>query len=87
MNIFSIVVDSIPDATILSVDDHIGLVFSGQSFGFSDSCFLQSVFGSDAFIPLTSYGPAFLIRYDVLVPGPSPFALSRAFKKELHEFP
>jgi hypothetical protein len=71
---------------ILSVDNHISLVFSGQSFCFSDGCFLRSMFGGDPFIPLTPYGPYPFIGDYVLVPGPSLFAMARAFEKELHQF-
>ena len=77
--------DAIPNAAILSVDNHICLVFPCQSFCFSNGCFLQPVFGGDALIPLPPYGPNPFIGHYVLVPGPSPFALTRAFKKELHE--
>lgn len=44
------------------------------------------MFGCDPFIPLTPYGPYPLIGDYVLVPGPSLFALARAFEKELHQF-
>ena len=78
--------DAIAYTAILSVDNHIGLVFSGQSFCFSNGCFLRSMFGGDPLIPLTPYGPYPFIGDYVLVPGPSLFALARAFEKELHQF-
>jgi hypothetical protein len=77
--------DAIANAAVLSVDNHIGLVFPGQSLCFIDGCFLQPVFGGDALIPLTPNGPIPIIGHYVLVPGPSPFASTDTFKKELHQ--
>jgi hypothetical protein len=68
------------------MDDHIGLVFPGQAFGFVDGRLLKAVFGGDPLVPLTPYGPPALIGYHVLVPGPSLFALATALKKGLHQF-
>ena len=58
-----------PNRPIRSMDDHIGLAFSGDAFGFTDSRALLAVFGGDALIPLPPYGPAVLIRHHMLVPG------------------
>jgi hypothetical protein len=68
------------------MDNHICLVFSGQAFCFIDGRILASVFGGDAFIAFSPYGPTFIIRHHVLVPGPSLFALTAAFKKDLYKF-
>ena len=78
--------DAVPYAAILSVDDHIGLVFPGEAFCFSDGRFLQSVLGGDALIALAPYGPMPFIGNHMLMPGPALLALARAFEKELHEF-
>jgi hypothetical protein len=67
------------------VDNYIRLVFPGQAFGFVNGRILSPVFGGDTFIPLPPHGPSAIIRYYVLVPGPSPFALPHAFKKDLHK--
>lgn len=83
--LISIARDAIANAAILPVDNHIGSVFSGQSLCLSNGCFLQPVFGGDALIPLPPYGPNPFIGHYMLVPGPSPFALTAAFKKELNE--
>jgi hypothetical protein len=68
------------------MDNHISLVFSGQSFCFVNSGILEPVFRRDAFIALTPYGPAVFIWHNVLVPGPSPLALTCTFKKDLYKF-
>ena len=68
------------------MDDHICLVFPGQAFCFINGRILAAVLGGDTFIPLTPYGPPVIIGYHVLVPGPSPLALTAAFKKDLYKF-
>jgi hypothetical protein len=68
------------------MDNDIGLVFPGQAFCFSYGRILATVFGGDPFIAFASYRPIVLIGYHVLVPGPTPFALTRAFKKDLYQF-
>ena len=68
------------------MDNHICLVFSGQAFCLIDGRILAAVFGGDTFIPFTSYGPTVIIGHHVLVPGPSSFALTAAFKKDLYKF-
>lgn len=82
----SIISNTIPYRPILPMDDHIGLIFSGQAFCLIDGRILQAVFGGDTFVPLTPYGPTVIIRYHVLVPGPSLFALPAALKKGLYQF-
>jgi len=81
-----IIVNTIAYGSILSMDNHISLVFSSQAFCFSNGRILASVFRGDTFIPLTPYGPTVFIRYNVLVPGPSSFALTSTFKKDLYKF-
>lgn len=68
------------------MDNHICLVFSGNSFGFVDGGALFPVFGGDAFVPLTPYRPALLIGNYVLVPGSWPVLFSGAVKENFHEF-
>jgi hypothetical protein len=68
------------------MDDHICLVFPGQTFCLINGRILAAVLGSDTFIPLTPYGPPVFKRYHVLVPCPTLFALTAAFKKDLYKF-
>ncbi len=82
----SIIPNTIPYRPILPMDDHIGLVFSGQAFCFVDGRILEAVFGGDAFVPLTPYGPPVLVGHHVLVPGPASLALPAALKKGFHKF-
>lgn len=84
--LFLIIVNSIPYGAVLSVDDHISLIFSGQAFCFPNGRILAPVFGGNSLISLPPYGPTGIIRDYVLVPGPSTFTLTRTFKKELHQF-
>jgi hypothetical protein len=83
--LFLIVVNTVPDRAILSVDNHIRLVFSGEAFRFIDGRILAPVFGGNAFIALPSYGPATFIRHHVLVPGPISAALPGTFKVGLYQ--
>jgi hypothetical protein len=68
------------------MDNHIGLVFSGQAFCFSNGRILAAVFGGNTFIPLSPYGPTVIIGHNVLVPGSSLCTLTAAFKKDLYKF-
>jgi hypothetical protein len=68
------------------MDDHICLVFPSQSFRFSNGRILASVFRGDTFIAFTPYGPTVFMRYHVLVPRPSLFALTPTFKKDFYQF-
>ena len=76
-------VNTITYGAILSVNNHICLVLSGQLFCLPNGCILTPVFRRNTFIPLTPYGPTVFMWYHMLVPGPSPFALTRTFKKDL----
>ncbi len=68
------------------MDNHIGLVFLCDAFGFSNGRILFSVLRRYAFVALATYRPSFFIRDHVLVPRPSSFALTRTFKEDLYQF-
>ena len=81
-----IIADPIAYTAIRPVDDHIRLVLPGQSPGLANSGVLTQVFGGDAFVALPPDGPPVFIGHHMLVPGPPPFVLAGAFKKDLCEF-
>ena len=81
-----IVLNSIPDRTVLPMNDHIGLLPPGDGFCLSDSGFLFSVLGGNSFIALPSHGPTVFIRYYMLMPGSGPGTLTGTFKNGLNYF-
>ena len=81
-----VVANTVADAAISPVDNHIGLVFSSNAFGFVNGSRLFPVFGGDAFVPLTAYRPILLIGHHVLVPGSGSVLCSGALKKNVYQF-
>jgi hypothetical protein len=69
------------------MNDHIGLVFFGNTFRLSNGSALFAVFGGDPLIALSTYGPIVLIGYHMLVPGTAPGLGTRAFKNGIYQLP
>ena len=81
-----IIPNAVAYGAIRSMDNDIGLVFSGQPLCFSYSGLLQPVGGSDPLVALAAYGPTLFMGYHILVPGSWSILRTRTLKKDLHQF-
>ncbi len=86
MNLVLIIIaNPVSDPTAGTVNNDIGLVFSGQTFGLADGCALFSVFAGDTLVPFTEYRPAVFIGHHMLVPGTAAFATLCTIQKDFDE--
>ena len=68
------------------MDDHIGLVFFGQTLGLANGGTLLTMFAGDPLVALTTNAPTLFIRNDMLMPCTAFFAATGTIQKDFDEF-